>query len=258
MAARNRKSGDGWDCYTNPPNSVLDSVIHDIINGTIQGYYKNTGRTFDIERDMYWVFWPRYRDSRLGYSFGGDGKFGYVPDSLSREGSNIWRYTQIDPFPAGRSVDDWKEYCEKPIEHNLGFFWMRSDDLRLGYRPAGDYYRQGAIPMRVFLRDYGDCTPNEASPLPIRYYLKDRVGSRVPALGYSAEDVDREMSKRERLPSHYRIMQDDLELALITHLDGVSVERLDSEKDFKMMLKYVDKRWPSRKSRLEQVTTKKK
>lgn len=148
-----------------------------------------------------------------------------------------------DTKPTGRVMRHWVEYEETPYMHNTGYFWLRSDGLRFGLRLAGDYYRPGTTPEAV--RD--PFHPFDFPPGDPRY---ERLVRFAPAGSYwdgaVAFDVQgdmRERSKKERLPTHLRIMRDGRELELISQIDGHDLEEVLKRPGF-CPFQFLDTRYP--------------
>lgn len=128
----------------------------------------------------------------------------------------------------GNTCGYWTEFSEQPLNHGVGYFWRRSDGLRVGYRPSGSYYKKGAVPVPIRPARYAEIGP----------------AGYDGAIIASPESIF-EGEKLECLPSHIRFMREGVEIELLTSLDGVSVDRLcNSEDGEKKVFAYADKKWP--------------
>jgi hypothetical protein len=145
--------------------------------------------------------------------------------------------------PAGRTHGHWVEYEETPFMHGKGYFWLRPDGLRFGYRVAGSYYRPGTTPEPVeapfhpfeFLPDHPKYK-SLAHLAPAGSYADGAVAFDV--LGGMREDA-----KKESLPAHLRVMRDGKELELISKIDGVDLEVRLRDSSFDPF-EFIDRRFP--------------
>lgn len=121
---------------------------------------------------------------------------------------------------------DWKEYEEQPLNHSKGYFWLRSDGLRMGLRGAGRYYRKGTRPVH----QVGDAV-----------YARTGTRGHDNAMAVPLANIV-EGQKIEHLPDHIRFVdQDGNELELLTSLDGVPASQIT---DAEPVFRYADKKWP--------------
>lgn len=119
----------------------------------------------------------------------------------------------------------WVEYEETPLNHERGFFWLRRDGLRLGFRKAGDYYKEGTEPKYRF--EIGrECGGNGIYDVVVVIPFVNMI----------------EGDKLKYFPSHVRIMIGPRELEHILEFDGVPVSRLID--DAVKVFDYANKKYP--------------
>ena len=160
-----------------------------------------------------------------------------------------WEYEE-KARPTGRVYKGWKEYSEKPRGHGIGYFWMRDDGLRFGWRQAGNYYKPGTTAGKE---------PRAIGGFEIAEHLPNVTGGPISD-GAKIFDVAgdiRESAKREWLPMHLRVMKDGEELELIIEIDGDRIAFLYEDKNFDEF-SFMDKRYPPPpppKERMKSVKT---
>ncbi len=146
----------------------------------------------------------------------------------------------------GDTNGDWKEYEYSRPNHGVGYFWRRSDGLRLGYRPAGRYYKAGTEPLSPEkLRGTSGMDVVEKADISWGQAAHD-VRS-LPSLAGFLEDC-----KMEDLPAHLRFMdKDNTEIECVASIDQVPVSDLLDSLD--KIIAYADKRWPIKPSEQKRV-----
>ena len=134
----------------------------------------------------------------------------------------------VNPTPTGRTHGAWTEYTEAPLNHYAGYFWLRADGLRLGYRKAERYYKKGTKPV-----------------FPVREVLYAVTGPMGydGAMAVPLENII-ESSKLEYLPAHVRFMREGEEVERLESLGGVNIDRL-VEHDAAKIFAYADEKWSS-------------
>ncbi len=147
--------------------------------------------------------------------------------------------------PTGRIHDKyshWVEWEETPAYHATGYFWLRKDGLRFGYRVAGTYYREGTTPQPVdqpfHPLDYpaGHPKRGEGQWWPSGSYFDG-------ALAFDVIGSMREKGKQEQFPAHLRVIQDGRVLEYISKIDGVDLEVILDKENFDVFA-FIDKRFP--------------
>ncbi|MFA5987029.1 MAG: hypothetical protein WC797_00025, partial [Candidatus Paceibacterota bacterium] len=139
-------------------------------------------------------------------------------------------YIGEESTPTCAQIGNWKEYRYTLEGHSVGYFWKRTDGLRIGHRKAGEYYKRGKIPLS---------SPRPPSPAEVEDISWGQAyfdtGNRILMWGDSGS--------KEHLPDHIRVInaQGD-EIALLTTINGVSI--ICFLDNLEKILDIIDKKWP--------------
>lgn len=139
--------------------------------------------------------------------------------------------------PTGQVVGHWTEYEETYPGFSVGYFWRRTDGLRMGVRGPGNYPKNGVsnqeisdrkrkAPRGIDLLDKLEMSGQE---------FHDTRGI-IPNL---SDGVSEDM---EWLPEHVRFHdKDGKELECLLSIDGIPANQIQTTE---VVFKYAEKKWP--------------
>lgn len=117
--------------------------------------------------------------------------------------------------------EGWTEYTYRRPGHGRGYFWQRNaDGVRLFFRPAGRYYRDGEAYQSIRApKDPIDCLTYEHGPGDVYSSLADGLTGSWPFGPYAPKAFDiagaaREDNKKADFPDQMRVYSRDGDLLL--------------------------------------------